>query len=70
VRFSASIVVVPDDGLEQPYEQVERGRHQGAVLIRRSLLPQLLRSGTDDRLGGYGESFEVRTRVQSRVRFV
>ncbi|KQQ01630.1 hypothetical protein ASG06_13720 [Rathayibacter sp. Leaf185] len=71
VRFSASVVVVPDDALEQPFEQVERGRHQGAVVIRRSLLPQLLRSGTDDpRLGGYGESFEVRTRVQSRVRFV
>ncbi|WP_085476326.1 J domain-containing protein [Rathayibacter oskolensis] len=71
VRFSASVVVVPDDALDQPFEQVERGRHQGAVVIRRSLLPQLLRSGTDDpRLGGYGESFEVRTRVQSRVRFV
>lgn len=71
VRFSAVVVVVPDDSLEQPFEQVERGRHQGAVVIRRSLLPQLLRSGVDDpRLGGYGESFEVRTRVQSRVRFV
>ncbi|QHF24808.1 DnaJ domain-containing protein [Rathayibacter sp. VKM Ac-2804] len=71
VRFSASVIVVPDDALEQPYEQVERGRHAGDVLIRRSLLPQLLRSGTDDpRLGGYGESFEVRTRVQNRVRFV
>lgn len=71
VRFSASVIVVPDDALEQPYEQVERGRHQGAVVIRRSLLPQLLRSGVDDpRLGGYGESFEVRTRVQNRIRFV
>lgn len=71
VRFSARVVVVPDDALEQPFEQVERGRHQGAVVIRRSLLPQLLRSGTDDpRLGGYGEAFEVRTRVQNRVRFV
>lgn len=71
VRFSASVVVVPDDALEQPFEQVERGRHQGAVVIRRSLLPQLLRSGTDDpRLGGYGEAFEVRTRVQNRIRFV
>lgn len=71
VRFSTSVIVVPDEALEQPYEQVERGRNQGAVVIRRSLLPQLLRSGTDDpRLGGYGESFEVRTRVQNRVRFV
>ncbi|MBF4462559.1 MULTISPECIES: DnaJ domain-containing protein [unclassified Rathayibacter] len=70
VRFSASVVVVPDDALERPFEQVERGRHQGAVVVRRSLLPQLLRSGADPRVGGYGESFEVRTRVQNRVRFV
>lgn len=71
VRFTSSVVVVPDDALEDPYAVVERGRHAGTVVVRRSVLPQLLRNGLGDpRLGGYGESFEVRTRIQNGVRFV
>lgn len=71
VRFSSTVVVVPDEALDEPFAVVERGRHSGAVVVRRSLLPQLLRNGLGDpRLGGYGESFEVRTRIQNAVRFV
>ncbi|NQX28765.1 DnaJ domain-containing protein [Microbacteriaceae bacterium VKM Ac-2854] len=71
VRFTSCVIVVPDDTLEDPYALVERGRHAGTVVVRRSVLPQLLRNGLGDpRLGGYGESFEVRTRIQNAVRFV
>ncbi|NQX10684.1 DnaJ domain-containing protein [Microbacteriaceae bacterium VKM Ac-2855] len=71
VRFNAAVIVVPDDALEEPISQVERGRHSGSVIVQRSVLPQLLRTGLGDpRLGGYGESFEVRTRIQNGVRFV
>lgn len=72
VRVRALVVVVPDEDLAEPYEVIERGRNSGSVLIRRSLLPQLLRTGFGDgsASGGYGESFEVRTRVQNGARFV
>ncbi|GGF34029.1 DnaJ domain-containing protein [Subtercola lobariae] len=71
VRFSALVVVVPDDDLAVAYEQVERGRQAGAVVIRRSLLPQLLRNGLG---GSAGESidriFDLRSRLQSSLTFV
>ena len=71
VRFSGVIIVVPDDDLAAPFEQVERGRQAGAVVVRRSLLPQLLRSGVS---GGERESvdriFELRSRLQQSIRFV
>ncbi|PPH23572.1 DnaJ domain-containing protein [Rathayibacter toxicus] len=71
VQFSASGVVVPDDALEQPFEWVQRGRHRGALVIRRSLLPQLLRSGNAAaHLSDYADPFVVRARIQNRVRFV
>ncbi|MCU1482667.1 MAG: heat-shock protein [Subtercola sp.] len=71
VRFSAVVIVVPDDDLAAPFEQVERGRLAGAVVIRRSVLPQLLRNGLG---GSEGESidriFDLRSRLQAGIRFV
>ncbi|CAN5175586.1 hypothetical protein BH09ACT6_BH09ACT6_11850 [soil metagenome] len=71
VRFTALVVVVPDDDLAVPFAQVERGRLAGAVVIRRSVLPQLLRSGV---AGGERASveriFELRSRLQDNIRFV
>jgi molecular chaperone DnaJ len=71
VRFTGIVIVVPDDDLAEPFMQVARGRLAGAVLIRRSLLPQLLRNGTS---GGERTSvdrvFELRTRLQNGIRFV
>jgi molecular chaperone DnaJ len=71
VRFTGLIIVVPDNDLGEAFQQVERGRYAGAVLIRRSLLPDLLRNGISiDGRVSVDRVFEVRTRVQEGVRFV
>ncbi|PPF78854.1 heat-shock protein [Subtercola sp. Z020] len=71
VKFTALVIVVPDDDLEAPIDQIERGRLAGAVVVRRSVLPQLLRNGVG---GGERASvdrvFELRSRLQQGVRFV
>ncbi|MEA9986004.1 J domain-containing protein [Subtercola sp. RTI3] len=71
VRFTALVVVVPDGDLAVPFDQVERGRQSGSVVIRRSVLPQSLRNGVS---GGERASvdrvFELRERLQSGIRFV
>ncbi|MEF2976063.1 DnaJ domain-containing protein [Subtercola sp. YIM 133946] len=71
VRFTAIVVVVPDDDLAQPFEQVERGRQAGAVVIRRSVLPQLLRSGLGGSEGvNIDRIFDLRSRLQAGIQFV
>ncbi len=71
VRFTGLIIVVPDNALAVPYDRIERGRLSGSLLIRRSLLPQVLRNGAS---GVERESvdrvFELRTRLQEGIRFV
>ncbi|WP_291053788.1 DnaJ domain-containing protein [Herbiconiux sp.] len=75
VRFTGRIVVVPDADLAAPFEVVSRGRLAGSVVVRRSLLPQLLRNG----IGGdsataasaresIDRAFELRPRLQSGIR--
>ncbi len=75
VRFTGRVVVVPDADLADPFEVVSRGRLAGSVLVRRSLLPQLLRNG----VGGdsataasaresIDRAFELRPRLQSGIR--
>ena len=46
VKFTALVIVVPDAALAVPLEVVGRGRLAGSVVVRRSLLHQLLRNGT------------------------
>jgi curved DNA-binding protein CbpA len=72
VRIDGHVIVVPDDALRGSSEEtVERGRHAGALLIARSRLAQVSRTGVaDGDPRRRGDVFEVRTRVQQGVRFV
>jgi len=71
VRFTGHVIVVPDDALDEPIELVGRGKHATTALVRRSLLPQLLRNGLagDERVS-VSDVFEVRTRLQNGIRLV
>ncbi|TAJ46787.1 MAG: heat-shock protein [Herbiconiux sp.] len=76
VRFTALVIVVPDDALTEPLEEVTRGRLAGSVVVRRSLLPQLLRNGAGGAASSFAgadrtsidRAFELRTRLQSGIR--
>lgn len=71
VRFTGLIIVVPDEALAVPYDRIQRGRLAGSLIVRRSLLPQVLRTGAT---GAERESvdrvFDLRTRLQEGIRFV
>lgn len=71
VRFQALIVVVPDDDLAEAIERVDRGRHTPIIIVRRSLLPRVLRDGASgsDR-ASVDRAFELRTQLQQGIRFV
>ncbi|MFE4470625.1 J domain-containing protein [Leifsonia sp. NPDC056824] len=71
VRFTGLIVVVPDDVLAVPLDVVQRGRLSGATVVRRSLLPKILRDGADAAgRASVDRAFELRPRLQEAVRFV
>ncbi|CAM5333224.1 DnaJ domain-containing protein [Leifsonia shinshuensis] len=71
VRFTGLIVVVPDDALAVPLDVVQRGRLSGATVVRRSLLPKILRDGADAAgRASVDRAFELRPRLQEAVRFV
>lgn len=69
VRFTGYALVVPDDDLDEAVVEVGRGRTAGAVVIRRSLLPQLLRNGGASGLDrtSVDRAFELRTRLQQGI---
>lgn len=71
VRFTALVIVLPDNALEDSV--VELGSSRGAVTlaVRASYLPGLMRNGLPgmDRAGG-NELFDVRTKLQNGIRFV
>jgi hypothetical protein len=70
VRFTALLLVLPDDALEEP--AVSLGTSKGAELValRGSTLLTALRDGLPDgRAVGGSEIFDVRTRLQSTIRF-
>jgi len=70
VRVTASVLVVPDDALSLPMLVAERGRAAGSVVVRRSVLPHLLRTGAPGRADGAApDMFELRARLQDRVRY-
>ncbi|HEU4850283.1 MAG TPA: DnaJ domain-containing protein [Terrimesophilobacter sp.] len=69
VRFTAMLIVVPDDHLAEPVSRI--GRKNDAAIVRLSVLPMVLRDG----LGGgqrlsIEDVFDVRTRLQHGIRFV
>lgn len=71
VRFTTLIVVVPDDALAVPVDVVQRGRLAGSLVVRRSLLPTILRDGANAAAReSVDRAFELRTRLQEAVRFV
>lgn len=71
VKFQALLVVVPDDALEQPLAVAGATRGATTAAVRRSVLPTVLRDGMPDgRMVGGTELFDVRTRLQSVIRFV
>ena len=71
VRFTGLIVVVPDDALAVPFDIVQRGRLSGSLLVRRSLLPTVLRDGANAAgRESVDRAFELRPRLQEAIRFV
>ncbi|MFP3465723.1 DnaJ domain-containing protein [Leifsonia sp. SIMBA_070] len=71
VRFTGLIVVVPDGDLDVPFDVVRRGRLAGSMVVRRSLLPRVLRDGANAAgRESVDRAFELRTRLQEAVRFV
>jgi curved DNA-binding protein CbpA len=71
VRFTAIVIVVPDDAIDESLQLVGRSRGMVSVLVQQSRLPDLLRNGIPGtpHIGGT-ELFEVRTRLQAAIRFV
>lgn len=71
VKFSGVIVVLPDDDVATPVDEIGRVRGLPVAVVARSALSTVLRrglSGARD-IGG-NELFDVRTRLQQVVRFV
>ncbi len=71
VKFTGLVIVVPDDALEEPVITLGSVRGATALVVRHSVLGSVLRSGiaTAAPLGG-NELFDLRTRLQSGIRFV
>lgn len=71
VRFTGLVIVVPDDSAEESLTVLGRMRGIPTVLVERSRLLSLLRNGLPGTapMGG-NELFDVRTRLQSAIRFV
>ncbi len=70
VRFSAAIVVLPDDDLAVAATPLGRIRDLPVVVVRRSTLPTLLRAGVNGaRVIGGNELFDIRTRLRQSIRF-
>ncbi|MGO2660481.1 J domain-containing protein [Mycetocola reblochoni] len=71
VRFTGSLIVVPDDALELPLDLIARGRGAGSGVLRSSALPMVLRNGVrpGERLS-IEDAFDVRTRLQNGLRLL
>ncbi|MEZ5214957.1 MAG: nuclease-related domain-containing protein, partial [Microbacterium sp.] len=71
VRFSGVIAVLPDDDVATAIDEIGKVRGLPVAVVRRSALSTVLRRGlTGARDIGGNELFDVRTRLQSVVRFV
>jgi hypothetical protein len=70
VRFTALVIIVPDDASDDSLIPIGRMRGVPTVLVQHSRLPDLLRSGLagTPAIGG-NELFDVRTRLQAAARF-
>jgi hypothetical protein len=71
VKFTALVIVLPDDALDEPFTVLGAIRGATTVIARQSMLPALLRDGIPGaRVIGGNELFDVRTRLQAGIRFV
>jgi molecular chaperone DnaJ len=71
VRFTALLIVVPDEALADAMIPAGRGKRGTVLAIRRSLLTRMLRDGVaDGPRTSVGEVFDVRSRLQNRIRLV
>jgi len=71
VRFSGAMVVLPDDAILDAITELGKVRGTPVALVTRSALTTLLRRGiTGAREVGGTELFDIRTRLQQRVRHV
>ena len=71
VRFSGAIVVLPDDDVFDAITELGKVRGTPVALVTRSALTTLLRRGiAGAREVGGTELFDIRTRLQQRVRHV
>lgn len=69
VKFSAAIVVLPDDDLSMAVTPLGRVRDLPVAVVRRSALTTLLRSGMPGtRVIGGNELFDIRTRLRQSIR--
>jgi len=71
VRFTALIVVAPDEAVPEPLSLPSRGRRPMLVVVPRSRLVGVLRDGIAgmDR-GSFEKVFELRSTLQNGIRFV
>lgn len=71
VKFSALVIILPDDQLDEPLTVLGSIRGATTVVVRRSVLPLLVREGVPGApLVGGNELFDVRTRLQAALTFV
>ncbi len=71
VRFTALAITLPDDALDEPIVDLGTVRGASTVAVRASYLPGFLRAGLPglDLVDGT-QLFDVRTKLQSGIRFV
>ncbi|TFB99355.1 heat-shock protein [Cryobacterium adonitolivorans] len=71
VRFTALVVVVPDQAVAEPLSLPSRGRRPMVVVIPRSRLVGVLRDGIAGmERGSFEKVFELRSTLQNGIRFV
>jgi len=71
VRFTALIVVAPDEAVPEPLSLPGRGRRPLVVVIPRSRLVGVLRDGIPGmERGSFEKVFELRSTLQNGIRFV
>ncbi len=71
IRFDGLVIIVPDEATDAGLTLAGRQRGVPAALVQRSRLPELLRDGLPGvpPVGG-SELFELRSRLQAKVKFV
>ncbi|RLP75247.1 molecular chaperone DnaJ [Mycetocola tolaasinivorans] len=70
VKFTGVLIVVPDNSMEDGIVAVGRGRHASTLIVQRSLLGHVLRTGIPGMAhGSLSDVFELRSVLQAGIRF-